>query len=172
MRAELQQCGVLDNFANGEESEADLFEGGVVEDVTCIKEEGGLAHVGVDLFPVKGFVAVPFGHKENGIGTCGGDVGVCFKGDIGKVREIFGSIGEGLGVGDDELCVFFGKEIGNRKSGGFAGVAGIGLKGKAKEGNAFAGEGIEHGVNGAFNDAALLGFIHLNDFFPVVGVGV
>ena len=141
----------------------------MVEEVACVEEEGGLAHGGVNLFPVKGFVAVPFGHEKDGIGACGGEVGVCFKGDIGEVREVFGGIGEGLWVGDDELGVFFGKEVGNRKGGGFTGVAGIGLKGKTKEGNAFAGEGVEHGVDGALNDAALLGIVHLNDFFPVVG---
>ena len=169
MSAELQRCGVLDNFADGEEAEADLFEGGVVEEVARVEEEGGLAHGGVNLFPVKGFVAVPFGHEKDGIGACGGEVGVCFKGDIGEVREVFGGIGEGLWVGDDELGVFFGKEVGNRKGGGFAGVASIGLKGKAKEGNAFAGEGVKHGMDGALNDATLLGVVHLNNFLPVVG---
>ena len=144
----------------------------MVEEVARVEEEGGLAHGGVDFFPVESFVAVPFGHEKDGIGACGGEVGVCFKGDIGEVREVFGGIGEGLWVGDDELGVFFGKEVGNRKGGGFAGVAGIGLKGKAKEGNAFAGEGVEHGVDGALNDAALLGVVHLNNFFPVVGRGM
>ena len=54
--------GVLEDFTDGEDFEADAFEFDMIQDIARIKDEGGLTHLGIDLLPIQLFVALPFGH--------------------------------------------------------------------------------------------------------------
>lgn len=158
-------------FAHVEALEAEGAEEGSVEAIAGVEHEGGFAHGSVDALPIELGVVLPVGHDDDGIGVGCGLVGVFDELHMGDVGEVFAGVGEGLGVGDGDAGVFLVEETADAPGGGFARVAGVGLEGKAKDGDFLVGEGVEEGLKQARDDALLLVFVHVDDAHPVLGLG-
>jgi len=95
---------------------------------------------------------------------------VGFEGDaVGHIRQISLGVFERLRVGDDDFGVFGDQLACNQIGRAFAGVASVGFEREAEQGNAFAGNGVEHLFEHAGDKAAFLILIHFHDLVPVFG---
>jgi len=67
------------------------------------------------------------------------------------------------------MGTLFEEGTGDGEGGAFARVGGVGFEGGAEEGDALAGEGVEHCGDHLGGEARLLVFIHFDDLLPVGG---
>lgn len=132
----------------------------------------------VDLFPVEVAEFVPLGEDGDAVGLVSGGEGVggggelaveSFGGDT-EVGEFLAHLGEGdLGVVDDDVGLFHEEVADDVDGGGLAGVVGVFFEGEAEDGDFFAGDGVEEGLDDLAGEAGLLPVVHLDDLVPVGG---
>ena len=143
----------------------------------------------VDFVPVEGLEFVPFGEEGYGVGLFEGGVGVGVDGDVllyegeyfgirlgaagllaGKVEEVGADLRFGdFGVVDVDVGAVLQELPGNVDGGRFAGVVGVFLEGPAEEGNLFARNGVEEGVDDLAGKTVFLVVVHHYHLLPVGG---
>lgn len=157
-------------FADGMDVEAEVEEGLMIEDVAPVEDEGGVGHAFIDALVVELGEEGPFGEEGNGVGSLGSEVGIGLEDDaIGKVAKIGTGVFEGVGIGEDDLGMLLEEGTGDGEGGAFARVGGVGFEGGAEEGDALAGESVEHDGDHLGSEARLLVFVHFDDLLPIGG---
>ncbi len=142
----------------------------MIQDVAPVKDKGGVHHRLVDGLIVQFGELGPLGGDGDGVGALRRGVGVGFEcHPVGHVLQVDAGALQRVRVGEDDLGVLLQQLPADGQGGRFARVAGVGLEGRAKDGDALVGDGVEHGRHHLGDKARLLVVVHLDHLLPVPG---
>ena len=158
---------VVSTLSNGMNMETKVLETLVVENITTVKDEGGVSHLLVQFLIIVGLELVPLGENNKRVRVDNGAFGGLVHGDVGVALEDL--LLTDLRVIHMNISVLRTQVLNDLHRTGLASVSGVLLERVAQDGDLLATHSAVHAIQNTCSEALLLELIDSNNGSPVLG---